>query len=182
MSFIAKFLSSNEDQKCLFHVPTVLYENRYCNQDGFSILICGGVNENKEAVNDVYEFEGPKFELIRFPSMLEPRNECKTVVIGSDIFVVGGYMNSYSKHLSSIEMFSDKTKTWCQKTQLPDESKLFCICSFKQNLYIIGGWGVGCNKPLSSCLVYNIKNDKWSQIADMNDKREYAACTVFEGK
>ena len=26
--------------------PKVLYENRYCNQDDFSIIVSGGINEN----------------------------------------------------------------------------------------------------------------------------------------
>ena len=46
-------ISSNDEGDDLFHVPTVLYENRYCDQVGFSILICGGENKNG-AVNDVY--------------------------------------------------------------------------------------------------------------------------------
>ena len=27
--------------------PKVLYENRYCNQDDFSILVCGGRNKSE---------------------------------------------------------------------------------------------------------------------------------------
>ena len=71
MSSKAKLLCSNGNHKSLFHVPKVLYENRYCNQDGFSILICGGENENEEALNDFYELEGLNFEPMNFPSMLE---------------------------------------------------------------------------------------------------------------
>ena len=117
MSSNTKLVSSNEDQKSVFNVPKVLYENRYCSQDSFSILVCGGVNENRKAVNDVYELQGKQFKSIKFPSMLEPRKECKTAVIGSDIFVVGGYTTTYKKldpdYLYSIEMFSKKNKTWC---------------------------------------------------------------------
>ena len=66
-------ISTNKEGYDLLHVPTVLYENRYCDQDGFSILICGGNNENREAVNDVYELKGSDFVPMKFPSMLEPR-------------------------------------------------------------------------------------------------------------
>ena len=153
-------------------MPTVLYKNRHCDQDGFSILICEGENENKECLNDVYEQKWPMLELIKFPSMLEQRIECKTVVVNSDIFAVGGYMNSPRKYLFSIEVFSAKNKTWCHETKIPDKREAFSICSLKQSLYVIGGWGVDCNKTLSSCLVYNTKSDKWSQTADLNDERE----------
>ena len=39
----ANLLNSTNDGK-LFNVPKVLYKNRYCNQDDFSILVCGGEN------------------------------------------------------------------------------------------------------------------------------------------
>ena len=103
--------------------------------------------------------------------MLEPRICCKTAVVNSDIFVVGGYMTNYSQNLYFVEMFSNKNKAWCYKTQLPDKRNRFCICSFKQNLYVIGGSVGKLSETSSSCLVYNIKSDKWSQIADMNEKR-----------
>ena len=73
MTFILpKSIVSTKGGK-LFHVPNVLYENRYCNQDDFSILVCGGYTKNGPTVNDVYELKGPNFECSKFPSMLEAR-------------------------------------------------------------------------------------------------------------
>ena len=63
MSSNAKLLCSN--QKSLFNLPTVLYENRYSSQDNFSIFVCGGSNENNEALNDVYELKRPNCEHIK---------------------------------------------------------------------------------------------------------------------
>ena len=141
MSLKTKDSSTKEGPKSLFNVPTVLYENRYCDQDGFSILICGGENGNREAVNDVYQLKWPNFESIKFPSMLEPRSNCETAVVNSDIFVVGGHVGSSStkeyKAISSVEMFSNRNKTWCHKTQLPDNRRQCAISSFKQNIYRI---------------------------------------------
>ena len=48
------FLSSSKpkitmnERKSLNFPPKVLYENRYCNQDDFSVLVCGGRNETGE--------------------------------------------------------------------------------------------------------------------------------------
>ena len=45
-------------------VSNVLYENRYCDQEDFSILVCGGTVRNSGKLNisnDVYELNGPKF-------------------------------------------------------------------------------------------------------------------------
>ena len=48
------------------NVPKVLYENRYCNQEGFSILACGGLDKNKKCLNQVSEVKFPSFEFTEF--------------------------------------------------------------------------------------------------------------------
>ena len=72
-----KLNSSNGNLNILSHVPTVLYKNRYCNQDDVSVLVCGGQNENGETLKDVYELKGPNFKSNKFPFMLEARWNCK---------------------------------------------------------------------------------------------------------
>ena len=129
---------SNISEKSSLFVPEVLYENRYCNQNDFSIVICGGKNKRFKIVNDVYELKRSNFNSCKLPSMLEARRECKTAVINSDIFAVGGYSDCY-KDLFTIEKFSKSKNTWCSLGKLCDKRIEFCICSFKQNLYIIGG-------------------------------------------
>ena len=80
----------NQSSK-LFNVTNVLYENRYCNQDDFSILVCGGYTQNGRTFNGVYKLKPPNLEFSEFPSMLKSRYDCKTAVVNSDIIVVGGY-------------------------------------------------------------------------------------------
>ena len=172
-------ISISKDSVKPFNVPNVLYENRYCNQDDFSILVCGGNNENDTTLNDVYELKGPNFECSKFPSMLEARYDCKTAVINSDIVVIGGY-NEADNNMYSVEILGNNTKSWFHKTELTDKRENFCICCFKQNLYLIGGNNNG--QRLKSCFIYNMKHDTWSQIADVNEQRDNAACTVYEGK
>ena len=174
----SNLLNSTNDRK-LFNVPNVLYENRYCNQDDFYILVCGGYTKNEEILKDVYELKGANLECTKFPSMLEARYYCKTAVINSDILVVGGF-NYTGKRLYSVKNFQKKIKSWIHKTELSDKRKYFCICSFKQNLYIVGG--EKSRQSTKSCFVYHMKCNRWRQIADMNVNRENAACTVYEGK
>ena len=52
---------SKENKFIPFHVPKVLYENRYCNQEGFSILFCGGKDKNRKITYEVLELEIPSF-------------------------------------------------------------------------------------------------------------------------
>ena len=63
---IAKF-PDIESKSMPFHAPKVLYENIkqniYCNQEYFSILICGGKNKNGKTANKVLELEVPSFKM-----------------------------------------------------------------------------------------------------------------------
>ena len=50
---------------------------------------------------------------------------------------------------------------------------------FYKELFVLGGY---CDRFNSSCFKYNFTRNKWSYIASMNQRRYYAACTVFEGE
>ena len=181
MEFKHSNLSLSENDEELFHVPNVLYENRYCNQDDFSILVCGGGDEYSTASKDVYEIKGATLEGCKFPSMLEARYQCKTAVINSDVLVVGCF-RAYRNNICSIEYTKSNINLWLYKTDLPDKRDIFSICSFKKQLYIVGGRKVDNCPRLKSCFIYSLNCDRWSQITDMIEKRAGAACTVYEGK
>ena len=92
-------------------IPSVLYENRYCNQDEFDIVICGGVD--KESVsNEIIKRKRHEIKTsVKLIPMLNKVCSSKTVVIGSDIYVVGG-IDQKHKWTSSFEKYSGKTKVW----------------------------------------------------------------------
>ena len=108
-------LSDNDEE--LLHVPNVLYKNRYCTQDDFNILICGGISYESVDLpvsNDVYQLKGQHFEASKLPNMLEAHYYCKTAVINSDILVVGGYRADTSVY--SVEVFKNNRKSLFYKT------------------------------------------------------------------
>ena len=72
-----------------FEVSNVLYENRYCNQEGSSILVCGGKDKKGKITNEVLELKIHSFKVNNFPSMVEPRYFLKLATIKSDILAVG---------------------------------------------------------------------------------------------
>ena len=164
-------------------VPKVLYENRYCDHDDFNILVCGGNIEyegDSKTLNEVYKMKGPNFERSKLPGMLKARRRCTTASVNCDVIAVGGYNKKARRCLFSVELFNSDKKSWCYKTELPDERIGFSMCSFMQSLYIVGGNGNG--QTLKSCIVYDMKCNKWSQTADMNGRRNVADCVVYEGK
>ena len=120
---------SSDNRLSFTNVPQVLYENRYCTQEGFSILACGGTDKNKKHVNQVLEVKIPSFEVTEFPFMEKPHNFLRLATINSEIFGIVKCINQQQKPgslLLSVEVYSEETKTW--KHQYIDfEERLFFV-------------------------------------------------------
>ena len=109
----------------------ILYENRYCNQEGFSILICGGKGINENYLNRVLEMKVPSFEITEFPSMVIPNYRYHLVTNNSDIIAIDTELDeSLENAIKSVEIFSDKYKTWNHQCVQPEQRYDYCICSF----------------------------------------------------
>ena len=136
--FIALFVSSKilmmyEKRKTIpFHVPKVLYENRYCNQEGFSILISGGKDKNGETTNEVLKLEIPSFKVKKFPSMVKPHLQLFSATVKSNVVAVGTRQELkefLDESFLFLEVYSEKTKTWIHQHIKIDERMYYCIHS-----------------------------------------------------
>ena len=125
-----------QGRKSFYFPPKVLYKNRHCNQDDFSVLVCGGINKKHKSVESITKFYCSEFKCEEFTTLPNPRNQIKTVGINSDLFVLGEYYEN-SKNNYTLTNFCNKTKTWSSKAQLRLDNNWFCVCSFKKNLYVI---------------------------------------------
>ena len=120
-----------------YHVPKVLYENRYCNQEGFSILICGGKDKKGKITNKVLELKISSFKEKKFPSMVEPHYDLDLVSIKSNILAVDVNID-LDDSIVPVEIYSDKTKTWTHQYINTEENSCNCIGSF-----MVFNWGMG---------------------------------------
>ena len=77
---------------CFGGRPSVLYENRYCDKNEFDIIICNEDKENKDSSNSFIQIESVDVKCNNvLISTSANRYYAKTAVIGSDIFVLGGF-------------------------------------------------------------------------------------------
>ena len=158
-----------------------MYENRYCSQDDFDIVICGGIKKIEGTTNEVMELKGPDFTTsVKLSPMHRSIYFCDTTVIGSEIYVLD--VDNTSVNIPySLGVYSKNTKHWREHIHLIDLGIYFSVCSFMKSVYVIGGY-LGDVRYSKECLRYEIKNNKWTQIAPLKIKRCNSACTVFEGK
>ena len=105
-------------------------------------MACGGINKNKKRLNQVLEVKVPSFEVTQFPFMEKRHLLLKLTTINSEIF---GILDSYTEYkklgssCTSVEIYSEETKTWKHQNVNFEERFGYCLCSFKNTLYIIGG-------------------------------------------
>ena len=159
--------------------PSVLYENRYCNQNEFEIIINHVGNKSKDSTNSVINIEtaGVKYNVVLIP-MSPNHYYAKTAVVASDIFVLDGSDKKVRK-TSCLDVKS--RSTWKYLTPMPDSRIYFSVCSFMKSIYLVGGYLEYCNYS-KGCYKYDINHNKWTKIADLNIDRTKSACAVFEGK
>ena len=144
-----------------------LYKHRFCDQEDFSIAICGGENDNGRIVYN-RPFVLNNFETkVYLPSYLKPRYVNNLVSNSSNLYVAG---------YNEIKKYSYSSKIW---NKLPELSyyDYYCICCFMQKLFVISYLANSNNSKF-----YDKESNKWCNITAMNKVRQNTACTVFEGK
>ena len=156
---------------------------RYCNQKMFRLTLFGGHNfDSNKIMKNVNQFRDNSLEKLDIlPSMLRSRFEAKAVCVKGDIYFFGGAENVLTlKVVTSVDKYSLSTKTWNKVADMIDGRHAFCVCSFMDKIYLIGGADYVTH--ISSCFQFNTDGYKFNKVAEMNEKRSYAACTVYEEK
>ena len=175
---MAVFFSS-EAKQCL-------YENRFCNQRDFDIIISGNQNDlaNTE-IRSTTRISYPELKKIEtLYSSIKQTDTESTIGERTSIWTIcskGIFRNYKHKDLfiDSFRIYLDKTDQWIKLIQLPDNRVSYCSCSFMNNLYVFGGYN---GHSLRNCLKYNCITSKWTNIVNMNTCKHFASCTVYEGK
>ena len=152
---------------------------RYCNQNNFNIMLCGGKDKNRDnVVSDIYSFKTNSLNSVsRLPQMMESRQDSKAVFINGEVYVFGG-VDYRNNPVMSVEKYCIQNNTWEIIAKMFDKRKEFCGCSFMDSVYVIGGFYPRGN----SCIKFNTQNRQWNDVAGLNESRTSASCTVFEGR
>ena len=164
-------------------ISPIWLKTRYCTQNRFGILICGGNDGNGDAVRNVSHFEGLNLNKVHFNTrMIYEKRFAKAVCLKGEVYVFSGY-NNKQKWITSVEKYSPVKNTWNIITDMYDARRYFCVCAFRNEIFVIGGLQIYFdfrNTVLDSCLRLDMKNYEWKEVSRMNHVRHGAACAVFE--
>ena len=152
-----------------------MYENRYCDQNEFDIIIVHGKRESKYYTNNVIQIESDNFNcnVVLIP-MSANHFYAITAVVASNMYVFGRY-DKIVRKTSCVDIKS--RSTWKYLTIMPDSRLFFSVSSFMNSIYMIGGYLYS-----KTCYKYEINVNNWTKIADLKIDRSKSACAVFEGK
>ena len=153
--------------------PSILYENRYCNQDDNTVLFCVGKINNGKVVKSAFEIHGPELRFNYLKYIPNASHDSKIFLVNSYLYVFDEYRQN-GEFKSCVRKYCNKTKTWSSKTNSHIDYLNCSICSFKQTLYELRFNG--------SCFAHNYHENKRKELARMNTSRISPTCTVFEGK
>ena len=165
-------------------VSSVLYQNRYCSQEDFYIIIDGTKSRIQGGnIRNIYKVKYPNVDEI-LDSFLKFSYSDLTVASGINIWTRCD-QGTVSEDLNSVYIsFRNSVATnglTYNLFQIPDKRINFCACSFMKHLYILGGYASE-GGALRTCLKYDTRDGSWSDISNMNYRRVHSACTVFVGK
>ena len=157
---------------------------RYCNQNNYKVLVFGGRNKrNNQVTNHAHCVNLNNLKKIDVLSRMNVgRIENQVVRVENEIYVLGG-RNNHTDPIMSVEMYSAASDQWKIVTNMVDNRKGFCACSFAGSIYVVGGlknddW----YSIKNSCVKFDKRKQEWKQLTGMIEGRWLLAGCVFEGR
>ena len=171
------------NQKTLFLASTDKYiTSRYCSQNKFNVLICGGRNEQSLVVRNVHQVDGSTLNYVNDISEMKiERINFEAVSLKGEVYVFGGYKNRNGNVIQSVEKYSLLTNTWNKVAHMFDKLEGFCACAFMDKIFILGAFYEKGDKVTSSCFYFDIRQNCFIKVSKMIHARMSAACVVFQG-
>ena len=164
-------------------IKRVLYQNRFCEQKDFDIILSGTTDVFKQSEErKIFKFSNDfsKVEIL-YNSKRHSRRD-RTVCERFNVWTVCSKIHAKGKSQTrpSLKIYLDKTDQWINVVQAPYGRRNFSACSFMKNIYVFGGFVKDFR--LKSCYMYDKKRSIWIYKASMNDFKQHTACTVYKGK
>ena len=171
---IIKHVLDNEQERHLNNS-----NSRFCNQINFNIVACGG--ESKRALtSDACSYKANDINNANaLAQMKKGRKYTNAVCVRDEVYVFGGQGLRWQP-VMSVEKYSASTGAWETVSDMHDNRRLHCACSFMSCVFIVGG--VLDQRDTKSCVVFDTTSRKWKEVSEINQAKSNAACVTFEGR
>ena len=149
---------------------SVLYQNRFCQQENFDIIINTGVpvgnhrfnRGSNHSLNRIDKLKSPNFTSFDTLVSLKSKsfNMEKTLNSGSSIWVTCN-QETKKETIDDFKKMAAKSYDLSNNLlQLPDISYRYCVCLFMKNIYVMGGGNCINHNDSKTCLKYTTRGSK----------------------
>lgn len=161
--------------------------HRYCGQDMFDVLVCGGYFE-KCFFTNVHKVDGRSFKPSKADTlqMKRTRAHFKAVYLRGEVYFLYGF-NRF-RTVKQVDKYSVLTQTWQRVSQEDVKQENFCACALMDKIYICGGErrdkrnNAYVHNPSDTERMFDTKDCSFKPIAEMMLRRNNAACSAYRGK
>jgi len=119
-------------------------------------------------------------EWYHIPPMKRARSKATAVVIGNNVYIVGG-KDDWGLALSSVEVFNWKTNTWSEIPRMHQERYSASVVVVQDSIVVTGGHENEFSS-LKSTEVYDTKSQQWRLAADMPTARGSCGVVVLRDR
>ena len=171
-----------DDSKLIQGKSTTRY--RYCDQDKFNILVCGGrvgffysSDVHKIDCKNLKQSISDHFQLSESLAFL------KAVYLRGEVFVF--YGKNDSGFVTSVNKYSIVDKKWQCVYDKGVHYHDFCACGLIDKIYVLGGITksvIDTSQQTITERCLDTKNYTWKQISKMRYFKCSAACSPYQGK
>eukprot|EP00922_Rhytidocystis_sp_ex-Travisia-forbesii_P040201 GHVS01059818.1.p1 GENE.GHVS01059818.1~~GHVS01059818.1.p1 ORF type:complete len:651 (+),score=113.59 GHVS01059818.1:245-1954(+) len=147
--------------------------------DGRVVVLGGQCGKNVLKSAEVYDPAKRNWRVL--PPMMEPRQSCSALALGSVVYALGGRdeFDNHGKVLRSCESLEvGRSSGWSAIKPLKQARSGLAAVALRGRLYVVGGTnGV---KPLNTVEVYHPHSNSWTPGPPLNRARAWPALTVWE--
>ena len=147
--------------------------------DDSRVIITGGRGDG-HLKDSVFAYNKDTMETETLPSMLQARASHAAVIVGGNLFVIGGFgPNGRSNSIEVLDL--NDPREWKQFPVNLEIARYSCsaVAIDEHEIYIIGGFGGHGDQILDSVEILNISTETISQGPPMLESRtEFAAALI----
>lgn len=110
-----------------------------------------------------------------------PRQETGTAVLGTRVYVVGGF-DAASVASAVLEVYDSATDAWTMRSPMPAALHHPAAAAVGDVLYVVGGLGGATFDAVASTYAYDPATDAWTARAPLPTARGALGIAVVEGR
>ena len=169
-------------EKREYHRSDIANYHRYCDQDMFNILVCGGCSDGfyLKSIHQVDVRNPSKTNALQMP---KSRAYFKAVYLKGEIYFF--YGSDKVESLTSVDKYSMFNKTWECVSDDGANQQRFTACGLMDKIYVCGGHRRNNRAHIlyrNTDRMLDTEDRAWKNIAKMRHKRRDAACSVYRGQ